>query len=339
MADEKATEKKEIRVVQITDWTNSIECPICSSTKLEQFCANIQEYRPTTRWAICGNCTHVFVNPRPSDAWSEAFYTEGYRTMTYSLEKEDSKAIPRISAEEELSRAIHVINNIIRWRGEDTVANHLDIGSSTGALLASTMERFGCKVLTGVEPGRAWRDFSVQSYKVFAKRLGQENKLASKDAVDPIFTVYPTIDKVPKTPKFDLITVIHTLEHLNDPRVVLEKAILRMRPKGMLIIMVPYLLGGFVDPLMFPHLHSFTRETLKTIIETVGLEMVFYENGGGVSAPFWPPPVDLFAIAMKPGAVTEIDKSRLLELYVNARLVDRKVKDAMRQVKPQYEMG
>src|SRR3990172_10990542 len=198
MTDPKITKQEkagpEINIVQITDWTNISECPVCSSTELEQFCANIQEIRPTTRWSICNICKHVFVNPRPSDAWTEAFYIDGYRAMTHRLKKEDSKAIPRSSAEEELSRSMHVLNNIIRWRGEGPILNHLDIGSSTGALLASTMERFGAQTLVGVEPGRAWREFSIESYKKFREKLSPPNELKPKDSVEPTFVIYPTID-------------------------------------------------------------------------------------------------------------------------------------------------
>lgn len=340
MTDEKANKITTVEVVQIGDWSNLSECPICKSEKIVQFCANIQEYRPTTRWSICEICSHVFVNPQPSDLWTKNFYKEGYRKMTHRLKKEDPKAIPRGSAEEEMSRAMHVVNNIIRFRGEAPLSNHLDIGSSTGALLASTMSKFSCKLLVGVEPGDAWREFSVNSYEDLSKNLARVDGIGPmEDAEKSKLVVYPSLSKVPKATKFDLITIIHTLEHVLQPLEMVRDAGLRLRAKGLLMIMVPYLFGGFADPLMFPHLHSFTQDSLKNLIERAGLEVLFLENGGGVNAPLWPPPVDLFVIAAKPGVAEKMDKTRLLELYMNARLVDRKVKDITRTLRPRYEMG
>src|SRR3990167_57661 len=297
-----------IKIVEIPNWTDAANCPVCESPDLQQFCANIQEIKPTTRWSICNNCNHVFVNPYPTKEWLDAFYREGYRSMTHNLEKEDPKAIPRRSAEEEMTRSMHVINNIIRWRGEGQIKHHLDIGSSTGALLASTMDRLGAELLVGVEPGTAWAEFSVESYKKFASAL-KEQKVTRKDVPLGEFIIYPDIDKVPKSPKFDLVTIIHTLENVIDPLDILKKAAIRMRSKGFMMIMVPYLFGGHADPLMFPHLHVFTRETMTRLFESAGLELALFETGIKEGHPFWPPPPDLTFIAYKIGAKPIVDKS------------------------------
>lgn len=324
----------DIDVVEIPGWTDRTSCPICTSPDIQMFCANIQATRPTTRWSICNVCKHVFVNPYPNAKWLDEWYHDGYRKMTHRLEKEDPEKIPATSGNEELGRAVHIMNVIARWRGTDKIMSHLDIGSSTGSLLAAMMDRFQVERSVGVEPNDAWRTFSLNSYKKFTDTA----QASVKNAHPRAFNVYENIKQVPKTPKFELVTCIHTLEHILEPMDIISGASARMKPNALLMIVVPYLFGGFVDPLMFPHMHVWTQQTLTHALELSGMEAELYETGG-TAPPFWIPPADMLVMARKSGAARPFDKTRLLEIYQNTSEVTRKVKDAQRKAPVTYTMG
>ena len=318
----------------IPGWTDRTACPICASPDIQMFCANIQVHRPTTRWSICNVCNHVFVNPHPDSKWLNDWYHNGYRKMTHRLEEENSEKIPVGSGNEELGRAVHIMNTLHRWMGAGKITSHLDIGSSTGSLLAALMDRFKVERSVGVEPNDAWRTFSLNSFKKFMD-TAQKSVLSDHPRA---FSVYENIKQVPKTPKFDLVTCIHTLEHTLEPMDIVSGASARMKPNAVLMIMVPYLFGGFVDPLMFPHLHVWTRETITRVLELSGMEVELFETGT-TSAPFWMPPGDFTVIARKSGAVKPMNKTRLLEVYQNASEVARNAREAQRKAPVTYTMG
>ena len=321
-------------VIEIPGWTDRTDCPTCTSSDIQMFCANIQVHRPTTRWSICNVCQHVFVNPYPEAKWLNDWYHNGYRKMTHRLEEEDPEKIPVTSGNEELGRAVYVMNVLMRWRGTDKITSHLDIGSSTGALLAAMMDRFLVEKSVGVEPNNAWRTFSVNSFQKYMD-TAQESV---KNAHPRNFHVYENLKEVPKTPKFDLVTCIHTLEHIVEIGDIIKGASTRMKPNGHLMIAVPYLFGGFADPLMFPHLHVFTAKTLTHALELNGMAVELFETGH-TAAPFWMPPNDMMVIAKKAGASQEMTKTRLLEVYQQTAEVNRNVQESQRKMPVTYSMG
>mgnify|MGYP001558898893 FL=1 len=321
-------------VIKISGWTDRTDCPTCASSDIQMFCANIQVHRPTTRWSICNVCQHVFVNPYPEAKWLNDWYHNGYRKMTHRLEEEDPEKIPVTNGNEELGRAVYVMNVLMRWRGPDKIASHLDIGSSTGALLAAMMDRFLVEKSVGVEPNNAWRAFSVNSFQKYMD-TAQESV---KNAHPRNFHVYENLKEVPKTPKFDLVTCIHTLEHIVEIGDIIKGASTRMKPNGYLMIAVPYLFGGFADPLMFPHLHVFTAKTLTHALELNGMAVELFETGH-TAAPFWMPSNDMMVIAKKAGASQEMTKTRLLEVYQQTAEVNRNVQESQRKMPVTYSMG
>ncbi len=98
------------------------------------------------------------------------------------------------------------------------VTRHLDVGSSSGALLLRYQEQYG-GASVGVEPGEAYRRFS--------KPQGQK--------------VYTSLDALTDADEalFDLISMLHVIEHVEDSvhtlRALHES---RMRPGGYLLLEV-----------------------------------------------------------------------------------------------------
>jgi 2-polyprenyl-3-methyl-5-hydroxy-6-metoxy-1,4-benzoquinol methylase len=80
---------------------------------------------------------------------------------------------------------------------------------------------------------------------------------------------------------FDLITLIHVLDHLFDPRVVLRRALVNLRPGGIIVAVVhnvDCLLGKILGE-RFPvfnlyHHYFFNKETLAELFRRHGFEVI-----------------------------------------------------------------
>ena len=125
----------------------------------------------------------------------------------------------------------------------DSPKSHLDIGSSTGKVL----EIIGAEVQVGVEAG-PWGE----SYEC-----------------------YPTMDHI--TDKYDLVTCLHTLEHVRDPLELLQQ-IKRVALKQV-CIEVPH-------PVMrhWPHLLDFRNKSLLLAMEKAGLPATIVEDAYHIKA-------------------------------------------------------
>lgn len=308
------------------EYEEVVTCPVCRETdKMVDLITDVQVNRPSQAWRICLNCEHTFVSPRPTEAFLKKFYTDGYREMVYRLkEPESPERIPVGSVNEERHRSIRV--STMLFRVKERVANHLDVGSSTGALCAGIIDMLSPKVSWGVEPNEAWRKFSE---KAFATVPPGDDKKGEAHFV-------PTLTKVPKTLKFELVTLIHTLEHLREPRGLLEQCRDRMRPSGIIAIEVPNRYGGLPNPLLWPHLHCYTEDTLKRLVESVGFCPLLFETFGN-HPPFYPPPQSIVVVAamQKP----ELSMENVLIRYNLYRNSVGHIQGQMAQARPSYEIG
>jgi len=123
------------------------------------------------------------------------------------------------------------------------VESHLDIGCSRGYLL----DEVGAKLKVGVESD-------------------------TNNVTVPGIEVYSQMNQVPQK-SFDLVTAIHTLEHVSDPKSFLKDMIKKVSDEGHIIIEVPTWKspGG---PLRLPHLYHFEPDVLKLMCREVGLRVL-----------------------------------------------------------------
>lgn len=226
-------------------------CPICESLSITQFHQAglaphvVHEIMPgvkvdaavISRYFVCQDCHVIFQNPRMSDEQLDKFYEEGYYRQLLNMTDEEKD-------NDEMYRA-KLDSKIIKENlGE--IKSHLDIGASRGYLL----DKVGATLKVGVE-----------SNTDYVKVSGIE--------------VYAQISQVPHK-SFELVSAIHTLEHVPDPKSFLKKMIKLVDNNGYLVIEVPTWKspGG---PLRLPHLFHFEPDVLKLMCREAGLKVVHVE--------------------------------------------------------------
>jgi 2-polyprenyl-3-methyl-5-hydroxy-6-metoxy-1,4-benzoquinol methylase len=161
-------------------------CPICQSSLGSAF-ATVQDGGREVGYQVCRHCGHVYQSPRMSPEDLASFYAMGYREHRQGTESLTAKDLAMQAARARLTV-------VLLGRRVRQVARHLDLGSSSGALLEAVRDGFGSQGV-GVEPG----EISAVRGGARAASLPSQTKLT--EAAEPV----------------DLVTAMHVLEHLPDP--------------------------------------------------------------------------------------------------------------------------
>jgi 2-polyprenyl-3-methyl-5-hydroxy-6-metoxy-1,4-benzoquinol methylase len=216
-------------------------CPLCGAgTERHETFERVSLGDHSIDYDMCRNCGFVFQPIRLNLDQQASFYETKYRTVVQGSEQPTDKDL-RIQS----GRARNIAEYAQRYL--TTVKRHLDIGSSSGALLRTISSAFECESV-GIEPGNAYREYS-------------QERGAS---------VFPSLAHLEHT-AFDLITMSHVLEHLGDPVGYLSE--LRERwllPNGHMILEVPNLYGHFA--LEISHLTAFAPATMRETLRRAGFE-------------------------------------------------------------------
>jgi 2-polyprenyl-3-methyl-5-hydroxy-6-metoxy-1,4-benzoquinol methylase len=160
-----------------------------------------------------------------------------YKTEDYHGTRGGKSGIDQIIADED-KRAGRIVQELTE--GETL----LDIGCAKGRLLKHAKDN-GYKVI-GVEINSGY--------------------------TDPEFVVAPSLEDI--VGEFDVITCIHTLEHIIDFRVMAEGIKRLLKPGGLLIVEVPSRQspGWYVDV----HINFFTQQVVAKLFEPLQAEVTKY---------------------------------------------------------------
>jgi len=214
--------------------TEVLEGCVTCGAGLRPFDAPIAKGVPL-RYEGCPSCGLVQMNPRPDAGELDRFYASEYRVAQHD---EDGQT----SAGHQEARA----DNIRAIAGLQP-RRHLDVGCSTGILLAA----FGAPEQVGIEPGEQHRAL----------------------ALDAGIEVHETLEALAATEPepFDLITISHVLEHVPDPIAFLTTASSVLADEGRIVIEVPNLYGS--RSYEVAHLLCFTLASLTTTLGAAGLDV------------------------------------------------------------------
>lgn len=235
-------------------------CGICGVGTLEEVAGYSTLRRVTSdcrswpaggRIGVCRSCGAV---QKPAD---EAFLSEIdeiYRTYTiYHQAAGAEQAVFEQSSGLPASRSVKLLDTFQRRVNLKPNGRMLDVGCGNGA----TIRAFG-EVATG------WM------------KAGTEFDAKYRREVESIPNTEPLhvgpVEDVPGT--FDVITMIHVLEHIVDPVAVLEALRRKLAPNGLLLIEVPHHPANPFELLIADHRSHFTADSVVRALASAGYEIV-----------------------------------------------------------------
>lgn len=232
------------------------KCPWCGSNKAQINLWLKDEFLTKKDFHICEclNCGLLYTMPRPSKEKIGAYY----KSDEYYSHQENKKGfVPR------LYEAIKKINlkHKFRLASRDLpVGKLLDIGCGVGDFL-HVAENKGWQC-TGVEPSEEAREIARQRIK--------GDLLYSED-----------LEQLPDQ-SFDLITMWHVLEHVDDLKWQVAQLQRLIKPNGRIVIAVPNYRsydGRFYNAYWTAydvprHLNHFNKTVITKIFKTSGLSLV-----------------------------------------------------------------
>ena len=232
------------------------KCPWCGSEKAQINLWLKDEFLSKEDFHICEclNCGLSYTMPRPN----KEKIGEYYKSEEHYSHQENKKGfIPRLYESVKKVNLKHKYN--LATQGLN-VGKMLDIGCGVGDFL-HTAEEHGW-TCTGVEPS--------EDAKAIAKTKTKANIINSED-----------MEKIPDA-TFDLITMWHVLEHVDDLKWQIEQLHRLTKTKGRIVIAVPNyksydaqsykeLWAAYDVP---RHLSHFNKNVLTKIFKSKNLELV-----------------------------------------------------------------
>ena len=223
----------------------------------------------STEHTHCALCESDDAFTRPSESEMADFYRIHYRTQPYLLPKrlnDGRLAQPNtpeydLAVEERGQRQANMALKMGETKPGDRV---LDVGCRRGQTLLAMKDKVDIEAV-GIEPGET------------DAQMGIEN------GIDIHVGVMETYD--PGERKFDQIQMFHVLEHMHDPVATLIRLRSWLKPNGRLVIEVPDMMkpyGGLQFFFQYPHLYSFSPNTLVGLFRRAGLEPVRIGGSGVV---------------------------------------------------------
>ncbi|MHC4172469.1 MAG: class I SAM-dependent methyltransferase [Planctomycetota bacterium] len=224
----------------------SIPCNLCGYNNIEELSLKDRNGK-YLRTVICKICGLIWTDPRDDRKDIKKFYSKEYRLQYKGICKPKLKRVYR-DANEALRR-YDFMKGIIK---KDDVI--LDIGSGSGVFLY-TLRKLGYDA-RGIEPDEGYANYAIEVLKVPVKVEFARDFRTSK--------------------AFNIITMHHVLEHMENPYAVMHKARSLLKNDGFLIIEVP----NAEDIRQAPyhryhkaHLYTFNPENLECMGRKAGFNV------------------------------------------------------------------
>lgn len=241
-----------------------MNCILCGSGQYEEF-AKVESFGFPLVYYQCVQCGFIFQSPEANQAADKDFYTETYRKIYQSSIEPTGKDL---WVQEKRALTLAGLLQTLKIGQHKRI---LDIGASTGLLLETFQNALMTDVrdetdqtssrveAVGVEPGDAYRSYAEQrGLKMFSSLEG-------------------LMESNPH--KFDLISMIHVLEHLPNP--VGTLALIRrelLQDDGILLIEVPSFYAH--ESYELAHLACYTPHTLQQVLRQAGYHVFFFHRHG-----------------------------------------------------------
>jgi len=219
-------------------------------SKLKSVTSDCRPWGPGDRILVCLHCGQV---QKPLNNQWRAEVTEiysQYAPYALSAGQEQPVFIGSGSGNTNYSQARSAV--ILKHLSELVIlppqGTLLDVGCGNGAFLKAVSSVFPQWQLAGLEQNRL-------HYAEIMQIKGVARFYASFIEIDQ---------------KFDMITLIHVLEHISQPLSFLTELRQQLNPSGILLIQLPNLAESPFDLVVKDHCSHFTKRTLKWLVEAAG---------------------------------------------------------------------
>ena len=239
-------------------------CAVCDGDRSVEVSA-VGRNGVSVRNVTCVECGLVFVSPRPSPAAMADFYRSQYRAQhVLPMKTRDGRVAHPGTAEYEdaqLYRAEVLAFNAMAGGMVKAGERVLDVGCRRGDVLTAMNKTVPIE-MHGIEP-------DVKSC-VEGERRGIVMHNGVMETYDP------------GELRFDQIQLFHVLEHIHDPLAALVRLRGWLKPRGRLVIEVPDVeqpYGGLSFFFQYPHLYSFSAQTLGALLRRAGFRVLVVGPG------------------------------------------------------------
>jgi len=228
-----------------------MKCLLCGSNDQKIFAWVESKGFPLVYYQ-CQRCGLIFQSPEESRAADPDFYTHTYREL-YQASEEPTEKDLMVQGQ----RADQLVN-FLRSKTKFQPARVLDIGASAGMLLRAFQQAFNCDVV-GVEPGEAYRKYA------------ESRGLKMFPSLEDLIATQPE--------KFELVSLIHVLEHLSDPLETLQTIQRELMAKnGLLLVEVPNF--NVHNSYELAHITCLTPHTLQEMVRQAGFQVISLTRSG-----------------------------------------------------------
>ena len=228
-----------------------MRCLLCQSGNNHPF-EQTRSFGILLEYYQCEACGLIFQLPGEGSASDPDFYAETYRKVYQDTDEPTKKDLWV-----QQQRAL-ILSETVQALAFGSPVRHLDIGASAGLLLKTFKQAFDCESV-GIEPGNAYRAYAeLQGLRMF-----------------PSLESLVEVNRQP----FDLVSMIHVLEHLDEPletlSLIRDKILLK---DGILLLEVPNFY--YHDSYELAHLVCYTSHTLREMVTQAGFQVVFINTHG-----------------------------------------------------------
>jgi len=240
-------------------------CLMCSERLLEplpefqaipRITSDCRSFPAGGRLAVCSACGGV--QKYPDDQWLAEIANIYAAYAAYFQADGDEQIILDSRSGTVRRRSDVIIERLIESRRLPPTGKALDIGCGSGVTLSA---------LSRVLPG----------WKFHGQDLDRRNqsRLAAIAGFDSLFVCTP--GDIPG--RYDLITLIHALEHFASPRELLQSLLGKLAPGGILLVQVCDTVRNPYDLLIADHLTHFSADTLRLLADNSGFEVETVQSG------------------------------------------------------------
>lgn len=228
-----------------------MKCPVCktqNTKEMKKFIFNsfvTSDCKPIKfnfNLYSCGDCNHTF---KQVDRKLKIKIDEIYDNYT-PYHSGDGKEQKIVSENGFVKRSEYILNSIKPYVVFEKLTNHLDIGCGVGATLGA-MSRLNEDVMLygmDVSNGLSESIIGLQNFSGF----------------------YHSLEMISDEKIFDLITLIHTIEHIKDLDFLLVNIRKLLNQSGKLLIQIPNPSCNPFDYLIIDHIHHFSERSLIKLL-------------------------------------------------------------------------